>query len=60
MISKQHSQLRGISKGGAQCRFPCDFPIKSGSQFYFISVVIRLLICFGKLSCVPDFGNFHS
>ena len=30
MIGKQHSQLRGIGKGGAQCRLPCDYLVESG------------------------------
>ena len=60
MIGKQCSQLRGIGKGGAQCRLPCDFPVKSGSQIYFINVGICLLMCSGKLCCVPDFGDICS
>ena len=44
MIGKQRSQLRGISKGGAQCTLPCDFPVKSDSQIYLINVGICLLI----------------
>ena len=58
MIGKQRSQLRGIGKGGAQCRLPCGFPVKSGSPIYFINVGIRLQTCSGKLCCVPDFGDF--
>ena len=49
MISKQHSQLRGIGKGGAQCGLPCDFPTKSGGRIYFINVGIHLLMCSGML-----------
>ena len=60
MIGKQCSQLHGVGKGGAQCRLPCDFPIKSGNWIYFINMGIRLLICFRKLCCVPDFGDFCS
>ena len=60
MISKQRSQLRGIGKGGAQCRLWCDFPVKSGSRIYFINVGICLLMCLGKLCCVLDFGDFCS
>ena len=60
MISKQHSQLHGIGKGGAQCRLPCDFPIKSDGRIYFVNLGIRLLMCSGKLCCVPDFGDFCS
>ena len=58
VIGKQRSQLRGIGKGGAQCRLPCDFPVKSGSQIYLINVGIHLLMCSGKLFCVPNFGDF--
>ena len=58
MIGKQRSQLHGIGKGGAQCRLPCDFPVKSGSGIYFINVGLRLLMCSGKLCCVPDLGDF--
>ena len=39
---------------------PCDFPLKSGSWIYFINVGIHLLMCSGKLCCVPDFGDFCS
>ena len=39
------SQLHGIGKGGVQRRFPCDFPIKSGSWTYLINVGMRLLMC---------------
>ena len=41
-------------------RLPCDFPVKSGSEIYFINVVIRLLMCCGKLYCVPDLSDFCS
>ena len=58
VIGKQCSQLWGIGKGGAQHRLPCDFPVKSGSQIYFIKVGICLLLCSEKLCCVPDFGDF--
>ena len=58
VIGKQHSQLRGIGKGSAPCRLPCDFPIKSGSQIYFIIVGIYLPMCSWILCCVPDFGRF--
>ena len=47
MIGKQCSQLHRISKGFAQCRLPCDFPVKSGSRIYFINVGIHLLMCSG-------------
>ena len=60
MVGKQHFQLRGIGKGGAQCRLPCDFPVKSGSWICFIKVGICLLMYSGKLCCVPDFGDFCS
>ena len=60
MVGKQHSQLHGISKGGAQSRLPCDFPVKSGSCIYFINVGIHLLMCCRKLCCVRDFGDFCS
>ena len=60
VIGKQHSQLHRISKGGAQCRLPCDFPLKSGSWIYCINVGIRLLMCSRKLYCVPYFGDFCS
>ena len=60
MVGKQHFQLRGIGKGGAQCRLPCDFPVKSGSWIYLINVGIHLLMCSGNLCCVPDFGDFCS
>ena len=60
VIGKQRSQLRGISKGGAQCRLPCDFPIKSGSWIYLINVGICLLMCSGKSCFVLDFGDFSS
>ena len=59
-VGKQHSQLHGISKGGVQCRLPCDFLIKSGSQIYCINVGIRLLMYFRKLCCVPDFHDICS
>ena len=36
VIGKQCSQLCRIGKGGAQCRLPCDFPVKSGGRIYFI------------------------
>ena len=38
-------QLCRINKGEAQCRLPYDFPIKSGSQIFFINVGICLLMC---------------
>ena len=60
VIGKQHSQLHRIGKGGAQCRMPCDFPLKSGSWIYCINVGIRLLMCSRKLYCVPYFGDFCS
>ena len=60
VICKQRSQWHGIGKGGAQCRVPCDFPVKSGSQIYVINVRISLLMCSGKLCCVPDLGDFCS
>ena len=60
VIGKQHSQLHRISKGGAQCRLPCDFPVKSGRWIYFINAGIRLLMCSGKLCCIPDFDDFCS
>ena len=58
MIGKQRSQLCGIGKGGAQCRLPCDFPIKSGSLIYFINVGICLLMCARELCCVLDLVFF--
>ena len=58
MIGKECSQLHEIGRGGAQCRVPCDFPVKSGSQIYFINVEIHLLMCSGKLCYVPDFSDF--
>ena len=54
------SQLHGIGKGGVQCRFPFDFPIKSGSWIYLINVGMHLLMCSWKLCFVPDFGDFCS
>ena len=45
MIGELHSRLRGINKGGARCRLPCDFPFKSGCQIYLIKVGICLLMC---------------
>ena len=58
MIGKQRSQLHEIGEGGTLCRLPCDFLIKTGSWIYFINVGMRLLMCSGKLCCVPDFGDF--
>ena len=60
MTSKQHSQLHGISKGGAQFSLSGDFPVKSGSRIYFINVRIHLLLFSSKLCSVPDFGDFCS
>ena len=60
MIGKQRSQLHKIGWGDAQCRLPCDFPVKSGSWISFINVGIRFLMCSGKPCCVPDFGDFCS
>ena len=60
LSANKRSQLCRISNDGAQCRLPRDFPIKSGSQIYFINVGIRLLICSRKLCCVLDFGDFCS
>ena len=57
-IDKQCSQLHGISKGGAQCRLPCDFPAKSLGRIYFINVGMCFLMCSRKLCCVPDFCDF--
>ena len=37
-----------------------NFPVKSGSWIYFINVGMHLLMCSGKLCCVPDFGDFCS
>ena len=58
MIGKQHSQLLGVGKRGAQCRLPCDFPVIFCSWIYFNDVGIHLLMCSGKLCCVPDFDEF--
>ena len=58
MISKQRSQLRGIGEGGAHCRLPCEFPVKSGRWIYFINMGIHLLMCSGKLFFVLGFGDF--
>ena len=60
MVGKQHFQLRGIGKGGTQCRLPRDFPIKSCSQIYFVNVEIHLLMCSPKLCFVPVLGDFCS
>ena len=40
--------------------FPFHFSVKSGSWIYFIDVGIHLLMCSGKLCCVPDFDDFCS
>ena len=60
MIGKQRSQLRGIGNGGAQRRLPCDFPVKYGSQIYFVKVGICLRMRSRKSCCVLDFGDFCS
>ena len=60
LISRWRSQLCGIGKGGANCRLPFDFPVKSGSQIYFFNVGICLLMCSGKSCCVLDLGDFCS
>ena len=43
-----------------QSVLPFNFPVKSGSWIYFINVGIHMLMCSGKLCCVPDFGDFCS
>ena len=58
MIGKQHSQLGGIGKGGAQCRLPCDYLVKSDRRdllhecgYTFANVFLKTMLCL-------DFGGF--
>ena len=45
MISKRHSPLHGMGKGGAQfVGLPFDFTVKFGSWNYLINFGIRLLM----------------